>query len=942
MTIKFNSGTSTEMINAFALNYNLELEGVSPLGYYDYIAVDADPFTVGEQILQSEIISDLNILSKKFFLGKITDVGGGGGNCTQWYLDLTDAWNITKGVSSVKVAVIDGGINYNNIDLGMGTVWTGGAYSNLFENPGELGVDANNNPKNANGVDDDNNGFIDDYRGWNFFNSDNNTQTGPYNYTHGTSVASVISAKINNLIINGVAGGNNSAGVQIIPVKILDQISNTGNAAVDIALEDSKVDDAIIYAVNQGAKIINMSFKSAPSNDIQAALIYAVNNNVLLVSGAGNEGTGSQAVVYPANQTQVIAVSSQTFNQGDNYSSLSYFSSRGTNVDIAARGQDVCALTTDINSTTGAVSSNGTSYASPYVAGTAALMLSANSCLSPKQIWEVIKNTASKEGARWNTTTSQYDFFNYNWSTAKPGHSQEFGYGLIDANKAVKTANYMYSATKDLYLKDSPEDYGLIDYNEIIDINPNYPFGYDQSPDIWVRNADDGLEDHQNPEYNTQGAPVWVYVRVRNKGCVASSNSDILNVYWSKAASWTSWPQNWDGTDPTKGNLIGSISLGVIQPGEEKVFKFAWNLTTPVANNGWKSCVLARIVSQADPITDFPNRHDRTVNENNNVAIRNCTIVDIIPNIAPPIINGHTYPHGGYMYLSNPLNSATSYSFRFEAPASTYGNLIQEAEVTLKFEDENDWNFMVAGGLLNTSGIEQIREHEVVITNENVVLEDLAFPPNKYIPVYVGFSFLTDEITNDENYLFRVSQMFSDSIDQRLGSETYVIRKYPRNPFQADAGPDQIINNTQSANLVAQPISENAVYRWYSNDSLINVGSNLQVSPANTSSYKLEVIANSDGFKDYDEVEVRVRKGVIQSIFPNPTNSSIALNYQLENVTSASIIVTQPLTYFSQVYQVDVFATSLSLNLANFASGVYNIILVCDGSVLDVKNIQKL
>jgi hypothetical protein len=83
-----------------------------------------------------------------------------------------------------------------------------------------------------------------------------------------------------------------------------------------------------------------------------------------------------------------------------------------------------------------------------------------------------------------------------------------------------------------------------------------------------VRNQPDGytVQEHENPEYQ-QSDSVYVYVRVRNKSCVASTGNEQLSLYWSKASSWSSWPQNWDGSQPTIGNKISTKLIPKLQPG---------------------------------------------------------------------------------------------------------------------------------------------------------------------------------------------------------------------------------------------------------------------------------------------------------------------------------------------------------------------------------------
>lgn len=617
-----------------------------------------------------------------------------------------------------------------------------------------------------------------------------------------------------------------------------------------------------------------------------------------------------------------------------NLPGLSTGSNTGPELALGAFGHNACVLYPHSQWGNASHYGSGTSIAAPMVSGVAALMLSANPCLGRKQTLDIMEATAAKGG------TNQGVPIDYNWDPNRPGHSKEFGYGLVNANRAVPLAYYMHSQNLDLYIKDDVDDWGLVDPLVIDDLFPDYAPGGDFSPDIWVRNNPDGMTnfEHQNPEY-TQGQPVHVYVRVRNKSCVASTGTEVLNLYWSKAANTFSWPQNWDGANPNTGNIIGSVTLPVIQPGKDTIIHFSWGLAVAIANNGWHSCLLARISSTLDPITEYPDQHDM-VALNNNVALHNVTIVDLVPGKPRVFINGVQYPYGGFMYFANPLHETKSYGFHFYAPESTDAkNITHEAEVTLKF-DEAGWN--IFKDALNQPGIKKVREREAVLTKADISLQGINIPADTYLPVYVGFSFLTDSITTNEEYKYIISQSYSQTPAIRLGSETYKVKKYARNPFQADAGGDKLINPQSSATLSAQELSEPAIYNWYDeNDSLIYTGKDLTVAPEITSRYTLEVIAGLDGFKDYDNAEVKIRKGFISSLSPNPTTGSAALSLQFQNVSSAYLIVTRSFSNLYANYILSPNTTSYNLDMSGYQSGVYNLILVCDGQIADMKTIEK-
>ena len=244
------------------------------------------------------------------------------------------AWDITTGDTNIIVGVIDTGIDYLHPDLSA-NIWT-----NWDEIPG-------------NGIDDDNNGYIDDVHGWDFSNNDNNPMDDNF---HGTHVAGTIGAVGNNGI--GVAGV--AWKVRLMPLKFLD---HNGNGYTSNAIS------AIEYATENGARLTNNSWGGG---EVSQALFDAINSansaGILFIVSAGNNSSDNDNTpYYPScfNLDNIISVAST-----DSKDSLSVFSNWGlSNVDIAAPGSSI--FSTKPNNTYGELS--GTSMAAPHVAGAAVL-----------------------------------------------------------------------------------------------------------------------------------------------------------------------------------------------------------------------------------------------------------------------------------------------------------------------------------------------------------------------------------------------------------------------------------------------------------------------------------------------------------------------------------------------------------------------------------------
>jgi subtilisin family serine protease len=317
----------------------------------------------------------------------------------QWYLkkiDAPSAWDVVRGSKCVRVAILDSGTDWMHQDLGVGS----NNYQNIWLNPGEEAWSNPDSPTTGNGIDNDGNGYVDDRKGWNFISSSNDVRT---TNSHGTNVAGVVSAKSSNGVgIAGIAGGANQGGTELMPLCI--GVSDP---------DGSVLDDAILYAIDSGAKVIQMSLSVGQSSAIDAAIQAAINNGVTVICAAGNtQPNMSTAVTYPASNSNVISVGAT--DQNDKKASFSRF---GSNLTIAAPGTSI--FTTTLNNSYASV--DGTSFAAPIVSGVVALMLSVNPSLTPQNIRNILTTTADKVGG--------YTYLN--------GRSNEVGYGRVNAYRAV-------------------------------------------------------------------------------------------------------------------------------------------------------------------------------------------------------------------------------------------------------------------------------------------------------------------------------------------------------------------------------------------------------------------------------------------------------------------------------------------------------------------------
>jgi subtilisin family serine protease len=262
-------------------------------------------------------------------------------------IDAPEAWDLTTGSSSVVVGVTDTGVDFSHPDLAA-QQWVNTGENCGSSDPGVVCA------QRTNAADDDGNGYVDDWRGWDFVNNDNN----PFDDNdHGTHVSGTIGGVGNNG--TGVAGVNWN--VKIMALKFLSA-GGSGTTADAIA--------ATLYAANEGAHVSSNSWGGGPFDQgLLDAIEYGASKGMLFVAAAGNDANDNDSfATYPASYESdaIVAVAAT-----DHTDDMAFFSSYGANtVDLGAPGVNILSTIPG-----GAYDSfSGTSMATPHVAGVAALL----------------------------------------------------------------------------------------------------------------------------------------------------------------------------------------------------------------------------------------------------------------------------------------------------------------------------------------------------------------------------------------------------------------------------------------------------------------------------------------------------------------------------------------------------------------------------------------
>jgi subtilisin family serine protease len=505
----------------------------------------------------------------------------------QWQhqtINTHTAWLTEQGSSNISLAVVDGGVDITHEDI---------------NSPGKIQapIDLMVTPPDSN----------------------------PTGNNHGTFVAGMaVAIQDNNLGVSGSAPN-----CRLIPIKAGD------------TMQQVRMAQGFQYAADNGADVITCSLGPVGSWPMTDALRDAID----YATTYGRNGRGcvyTQAVDNSPNPVSLDQVSSyersiavSRTNNADHYDGAAM----GPELDICAPGVQVWS-TVNMNTAVGTVgynvqpsvpgaanghyaSSNGTSFATPLTAGVACLILSRNAGLSWEEVRQILLDSADKIDAAANP---------YNPAPAgrPPGiRNDRYGYGRLNAQSAVQLAQA--GSARDLYIRDTISDSGTV---------PQPAWGFWDSPDIWVRNIDDGGTNHQS---TVRGLDNYLHARVWNRGTQASLPCWVRFYITTWAGTEFRYPYDFkpDTTAAVAGGTAGNLRpraqfpapatylVGVqridsIPAGGNAIAKVLWeSALIPPAQN-WHPCLLVEISPH-----DGPAPAGQYVWENNNLGQKNITIVDV-------------------------------------------------------------------------------------------------------------------------------------------------------------------------------------------------------------------------------------------------------------------------------------------------------------------------
>lgn len=506
----------------------------------------------------------------------------------QWgmtQIQAPQAWDISSGTATVIVAVIDSGVDLTHPDI---------QFAGTGIDLGDMVSDGSPN---------------------NF-----GTNTG-----HGTCCSGIVAGTFNNAAgVAGVAGG-----CRILPLAIS-------------TFSDAEIAAGINWAVANGANAVSMSFTIPQSAIVDTALATAFTSNVVLCAATGNNNTNG--IGYPARNPNVMAIgaSDQVDNRktttspdGENW----WGSNFGAEMSVVAPG--VLIPSTDIrgtggyNSAAGAAGDyfltfNGTSSATPHVAGLAALIRSRYPLLTSAQIRSIIERSAQKTGIVAYAETAGHP--NGTWN-------QEMGYGRINAFRSLDFADVM--------IKDWPGDTGA---------EPSTSGNFWDFSDIVLRITDDNVFNPSNPTQSKnveRGQTNYIYVQVTNNGARDARNV-VVNIRITPYVGLQFvYPGDWTAVDAMHVNPTSVINnFATVAAGSTVIAKFTISAAQVEDLFGWQNdhpwhpCLLAQVTADNDyAYTTSDLSFGNIVVRKNNFAQRNLSVIDVFASamLSFPFVVGNRF-----------------------------------------------------------------------------------------------------------------------------------------------------------------------------------------------------------------------------------------------------------------------------------------------------------
>lgn len=471
--------------------------------------------------------------------------------------------------------------------------------------------------------------------------------------------------------------------------------------------------------------------------------------------------------------------------------------------------------------------------------------------------------------------------------------------------------------TVDLYIRDTPFDRG----KEPTDIT-----NFWNSPDIWIRNQDDNIQGHENPTYSDTHKTAFAYTRIINRGKKASSTNFNLNTYWSDAS--TSMHVNtWKGRELVNGrkagDLISTIQIPVMQPGETKVLNHLWNLEKVFEDRVYKAgqnhhfCILSQIMEGTDDPYAGSDYSDQLfpVREDRRLAQKNVSIITAKDSPKPTIV-----------FVGNPHDYTAKFSLEFQASNNLSKPVFDRANIELAFSKDIDVSNIQSEGMDRIPGTSSFK-----LTSSSNRLADITLKPNQtgYVAVLVKYKSKPIEVLANG---YTIDLIQRDENGCVVGGETFIIEE----PLKSDIPSLGLASYVSENGTNLYSTNELASYIWTDEEGvIISTDSSVLVKPSKTSNTYSLIATDSTGETAMECISIDPAFGIECIVPPSASHQSAIVHLLSAAGENDSVTVSTYSTGNTVCNQVITPGdTSLEINCEQLPDDTYIITYISDGQVV--------
>lgn len=525
------------------------------------------------------------------------------------------------------------------------------------------------------------------------------------------------------------------------------------------------------------------------------------------------------------------------------------------------------------------------------------------------------------------TNDRRIDMENPMYSSMNESFGEELGFDSIPR---------LYS----LFMRDNIEDNG---------IKPSTGYVCWDTPDVWVRNQDDGFENQTSEAIKVDSniKNVYVYMRVNNRGLSEYTNKDtlFLTSFWADAALSIS-PKVWlgmttgnDGT--TVGDRIQSFRLSPnIQTGKSAIVEMGWSLPVDIiekAKSGYSHhCLLVYLSKTRTNDYDATKRLLdvlKDVKKSNKIVQKNLSVV----------YSSNKGTNNIPLDVRNVASTDRPYTIEIMNDPYTDKKLLEEAELSVTLSNSL-YNLWKEGGMVaeNVTSYSS-NPNKLYLRGDDSKICNLGLAKDQVDDIQVECNFLASKWLSIYPDTFKIHLVQRDAVTGEIvGGEAFEVIRLPR-LIEGELKPriDEEFTGYGLKTLSAQNINEEVTYEWIDeNNTSLGTGKTLNVPAGTSGEIKLRVQAVSDGAVSYATVNIAKSQKILE-VSPLPFSSSVLVKLSYQSTGQTVLRLTSVSGGVSMDYPVTEGESEVSIFTSQLQNGIYTLSLIENGKVIDSKNITK-